>query len=101
MQIVSSVSSTKIIDIATRKVRLGGNLVTPRYYHNLATVTTGGLTKTFALGGRSPRWLNYISSVEEWDEDNLKWKPAGNMKEARDEFAAVSVPLSVVCPGSG
>ena len=95
------VSSTKIIDIATRKVRLGGNLVTPREFHRLATVTTGGLTKTFALGGWGPGSMNYLSSVEEWDEDNLKWKAAGNLKETKGQFAAVTVPLSVVCPGSG
>ena len=93
-----SLSSTKIIDIATRKVRLGGNLVTPRYNHHLASVTTGGLTKTFALGGK---FWGYLSTVEEWDEDNLKWKPAGNMKEARTVFAATTVPLSVICPSSG
>ena len=97
---VGGLSSTKIIDIATRKVRLGGNLVTPRYNHNLATVTTGGLTKTFALGGNRSGG-KYLSTVEEWDEDNLKWKPAGNLKVARSEFAAITVPLSVVCPGSG
>ena len=91
---------TYILDIATRKVRLGGNLVTPRYNHNLATVTTGGLTKTFALGGNRSGG-KYLSTVEEWDEDNLKWKPAGNLKVARSEFAAITVPLSVVCPGSG
>ena len=87
---------TKIINIATRQVRLGGNLITPRYNHHLASVTTGGLTKTFALGG-----YDGASTVEEWDEDNLKWKPAGNLKEAKAQFAAVTVPLSVVCPGSG
>ena len=97
---VGGLSSTKIIDITTRKVRLGGNLVTPRYNHNLATVTTGGLTKTFALGGNRSGG-KYLSTVEEWDEDNLKWKPAGNLKVARSEFAAITVPLSVVCPGSG
>ena len=91
-------SSTYIIDIATRQLRLGGNMVKPRQVH-LATVTTGGLTKTFALGGHDGR--RYISSVEEWDEDNLKWKPAGNLKEAKHRFAAITVPLSVVCPGSG
>ena len=90
---------TKIINIATRQVRLGGNLAIPRTFHRLATVSTGGLTKTFALGGRDGR--RFTSSVEEWDEDNLKWKPAGNMKEARYEFGAITVPSSVVCPGSG
>ena len=92
---------TKIIDIATRKVRLGGNLVTPRSSHHLASVTTGGLTKTFALGGHGRHGSGSTSSVEEWDEDNLKWKPAGNLKEAKHRFAAITVPLSVVCPGSG
>ena len=91
-------SSTYIIDIATRQLRLGGNMVKPRQVH-LATVTTGGLTKTFALGGYGPGG-KYTSTVEEWDEDNLKWKPAGNLKEAKSRFAAVSVPLSAVCPGS-
>ena len=90
---------TKIINIATRQVRLGGNLAIPRTFHRLATVSTGGLTKTFALGGlefiTGSRWT---SSVEEWDEDNLKWKPAGNLKEGRAWFAATTVPLSVVCP---
>ena len=61
------------------------------------TLCTGGLTKTFALGGK---FWGYLSSVEEWDEDNLKWKPAGNLKEAKSRFAAVTVPLSAVCPGS-
>ena len=79
-------------------MRLGGNLVTPRAYHRLATVTTGGLTKAFAFGGSRLFGNIYHSSVEEWDEDNLKWKPAGNMKEARTVFAAITVPLSVVCP---
>ena len=90
---VGGLSSTKIIDITTRQVRLGGNLITPRYNHHLATVTTGGLTKTFAFGG-----YDGAATVEEWDEDNLKWKPAGNLKEAKSGFAATTVPLSVVCP---
>ena len=91
-------SNTEIIDIATRKVRLGGNMAMPRRGHHLATVTNGGRTRTFALGGHTP---SYTSSVEEWDEDNLKWKPADKLKGSRVEFAATTVPLSVVCPGSG
>ena len=98
-------SITKIIDIATRTVRHGGNLAWRRAGHHLATVTSGGLTKTFALGGgRSYGFgpLEWTSSVEEWDEDNLKWKPAGtNLKEAKGYFAATAVPLSVICPSSG
>ena len=93
---VGKLTSTTILDIATRKTRPGGNLVTPQLFH-LASLTTGGLTKTFALGGRDGR--RFTSSVEEWDEDSLKWKPAGNLKQAKGAFAATTVPLSVVCPG--
>ena len=50
-RIFGMLSSTYIIDIATRQLRLGGNMVKPRQVH-LATVTNGGLTKTFALGGK-------------------------------------------------
>ena len=92
-------SSTKIIDIATRQVQDGGNMATPRATHQLATVTTGGLTKTFVLGGDDGS--GSISSVEEWDEENLTWNPADDLEEARGSFAAITVPLSVVCPGSG
>ena len=94
---------TYILDIATRTVRQGGNMALPRKYHKLATVTTGGLTKTFALGGETTKRYKYTSTatVEEWDEYNQKWKPAGNLKEAKGHFAATTVPLSVVCPGSG
>ena len=93
---VGKQTSTTILDIATRKTRPGGNSVTPQLFH-LASLTTGGLTKTFALGGRDGR--RFTSSVEEWDEDSLKWKPAGNLKQAKGAFAATTVPLSVVCPG--
>ena len=94
---------TYIFDIANRTRRLGGFLATPRAYYHLATVTTGGLTKTFALGGyRNNLFHSSVATlhVEEWDENNLKWKPAGNLKDAKSGFAAVTVPLSVVCPGS-
>ena len=94
---VGKVTSTTILDIATRKTRPGGNMVTTRRLFHLASVTTGGLTKTFALGGFDGR--RYTSSVEEWDEDSLKWKLAGNLKQVKGTFAATTVPLSVVCPG--
>ena len=96
---VGARTSTTILDIATRKTRPGGNMVTTRRLFHLASVTTGGLTKTFALGGFDGR--RYISSVEEWDEDSLNWKPAGNLKQVKGVFAATTVPLSVVCPGTG
>ena len=84
-------SSTQVLDIATRQVQIVGNLATPRRALQLASLTTGGMTKIFALGGGG-------SNVEEWDEDGKNWKPAPDMEEARSYFGAVTVPLSMVCP---
>ena len=89
---------TYVFDIANRTRRLGGFLATPRAYYHLATVTTGGLTKTFVLGGDDGS--GSISSVEEWDEENLTWNPADDLEEARYIFAAITVPLSLVCSDS-
>ena len=87
----AGLSSTKVLDIATRQVEIVGNLATPRYSFHLATVTTDGITRLFALGG-------WGANVEEWDEDGKNWKPAPDMEEARSYFGAVTVPLSMVCP---
>ena len=84
------------MDLDTRQVEIVGNLATPRGWFKLATVTTDGVTRIFALGGydgSSP-----LSSVEEWDEDGNNWKPAADLEEARSFFAGVTVPLSLVCP---
>ena len=73
-------------------------MATPRATHHLATVTTGGLTKTFVLGGDDGS--GSISSVEEWDEENLTWNPADDLEEARYIFAVITLPLSLVCSDS-
>jgi len=87
-------SSTEVLDLATRQVEIVGNLATPRRSFQLATVTTGGMIRIFALGGWDGSTL---SSVEEWDEDGKNWKPAADMEEARNGIAAITVPLSLVC----
>ena len=89
-------SSTKVLDIATRQVEIVGNLATPRRSFQLAPVTTGGITRIFALGGYDGS--SRPSSVEEWDEDGKNWKPAADLEEAKSELAAIAVPLSLVCP---
>ena len=88
-------SSTEVLDIATRQVEIVGNLATSRLAFQLAIVTTDGITRIFALGGYNG---SKLSSVEEWDEDGKNWKPAADMEEARNDFAAIAVPLSLVCP---
>ena len=90
----AGLSSTKVLDIATRQVEIVGNLATPRNSFHLATVTTDGITRLFALGSGG----GAIPNVEEWDEDGKNWKPAADLEEARFYLRAISVPLSLVCP---
>ena len=92
-------SSTEVLDIATRQVEIVVNLATPRTYFQLASVTTDGITRIFALGGSINMMSgSTTSSVEEWDEDGKNWKPAADLEEAKNELAAIAVPLSLVCP---
>ena len=88
-------NGAEVLDIATRQVEIVVNLATPRTYFQLASVTTDGITRIFALGGYDG---SRLSSVEEWDEDGKNWKPAADLEEARSDFAAINVPLSLVCP---
>jgi len=94
-----ALSSTEVLDIATRQVEIVVNLATPRSFFQLASVTTDGITRIFALGGSINMMSgSTTSSVEEWDEDGKNWKPAADLEEARSDFAAINVPLSLVCP---
>ena len=92
-------SSTMVLDIATRQVQLEENLATPRNFVQLATITTGGITRTFALGGALGAYANvpFISNVEEWDEDGNHWKPSADLKHPRGSLSASTVPLRLVC----
>ena len=66
-----------------------------RWFH-LATITSGGEEKMFALAGYS--FYSPINSVEEWVEESATWKAADNMVEKRSDFGSVAVPRHLVCP---
>ena len=88
---------TEIIDLATRSIEYAGDLNTARHLFHIITITTEGIEKTFALGGRTGS--NELDTVEELDTDTLTWKTAtAKLLERRAWFGAVALPKSMI-PG--
>ena len=90
-----ALSSTEVLDLASRRIRAGGEMATRRMWFHAATIVSGGKEKVFALGGYEESALN---SVEEWDEEKFTWKAADNLVEKRSSFAVLPVPRHLVCP---
>ena len=88
--------STLVLDITTRTISTGGDMATPRYAFNLATISRGGGDTTFAIGGESG--TEQLDTVEEWEEESSTWKAAGNLDTARSHFGVVTVPKDIICP---
>ena len=89
---------TEIIDLATRSIEYAGDLNTARHLFHIITITTEGIKKTFALGGRTGS--NELDTVEELDTDTLTWKTAtAKLLERRAWFGAVALPKSMI-PGN-
>ena len=88
--------STLVLDITTRTISTGGDMATPRYYFNLATISRGGGDTTFAIAGYSGS--ERLNSVEEWEEESSTWKAAGNLDTARSSFGVVTIPKNIICP---
>ena len=93
-----SSGKTEIIDLATRSIEYAGDLNTARHLFHIITITTEGIEKTFALGGRTGS--NELDTVEELDTDTLTWKTAtAKLLERRAWFGAVALPKSMI-PGN-
>ena len=62
--------------------RYGGNLNTARENFGLATIGGQEDKKVISFGGNG---FDYLSSVEEWDEDTEEWKLAPySLEESKD-----------------
>ena len=76
--------------------RYGGNLNTAKEDFGLATIGGQEDKKVISFGGNG---FDYLSSVEEWDEDTEEWKLAPySLEESKDGFASLAVPPEMVCP---
>ena len=91
-----SLTSTEVLDLVNRRITSGGDMDSPRRYFHLATLTSEGQEKIFALGGYDDS--TRFNSVEEWVEESSTWKAADNLVERRGHFGAVVLPRQLICP---
>ena len=94
--------STEVLDLDSRQITAGGDLVSPRFYFHLATLRRGGQEKVFALAGYGDS--TYVNTVEELVEveESTTWARAdsflGDRRQGRGYFGAVAVPKEFICP---
>ena len=90
--------SSEVLDLATRKITNGGDMTSPKGYFHLATITLGGATKIFAIGGDSGS-SHFNSVAEEFHLANNSWTMAPTtLAEERGLFGQVVIQLERVCP---
>lgn len=85
---------TEILDLAKRTIEYAGDLNTRRVSFHIISTTTGGVQKTFALGGY---YGGYLDSVEEFDPDTLTWNTLlEKLSVKRHRFGAIALPRSTL-----
>ena len=88
--------STEVLDITTRTTYIGGDMASPRLGLKLATLSSSGQNKLFAVAGYSKN--ESFSTVEEWVEESSTWREAGSLTKARSHFGVVALPREFICP---
>ena len=100
-------SSTEVLDLVSRQVASGGEMNQPRMWFHIATIVSGGVEKTFALGGELKSFADggdnddkNTTSVEEWVEESSTWKTAASLVDlpTRSAFSLVVIPKRLICP---
>ena len=87
--------STEVLDITTRTTYIGGDMASPRYSLNLATLSSSGQNKLLAVAGYSKK--ESFSTVEEWVEESSTWKEAGSLTKTRSHFGVIALPKEFIC----
>ena len=89
--------TTEIIDLETKAIRHGQDMLGIREWFQLFTVVSPGSKPTLlALGGWSGSSM--LRTVEEWDPESETWREAeGELVQARSDYGAVVVEKSLVC----
>jgi hypothetical protein len=94
--------STEIIDPASRQIRPGGPMGTPRLHFGMYKIGYAGsrILLTFGAVGSSSyatAAAEKASLLQEWDPAAEVWKPAPAVLARRTDFAAVTVEARHVC----
>ena len=90
--------TTEILDLTSRTISKGGNLVTPRRFFHMITIDNNGDSTTLALGGRDDDY-NELKSIEKWNPETETWSEVEEqLEEKRFGFGLVAAPKNLVCP---
>ena len=90
--------TTEILDLTSRTISKGGNLVTPRSSFHMITINNNGDSTTLALGGRDDD-DNRLKSIEKWNPETETWSEVEDqLEEKRSTFGLVAAPKNLVCP---
>jgi len=89
--------STEVLDLDSRQITAGGDMVSARAWFHLATIRRGGLEKVLAVGGRDAS--SYVNTVEELVEveESTTWRKADSFL-GRSLFGAEAFPEELICP---
>ena len=94
----STVQTTEILDLTSRRITQGGKMATPRRGFHIISFNNNGAFRTLAVGGEDGR-LNPFNSVEEWEPKTESWSTVETgLKEGRASFGEVVVNKNLVCP---
>ena len=90
----NGVSTTEVLDLVTKTVLSGPDMLKPRNHFHLLTLQPGD--RTLALGGvyRDGSSI-YPEEVEELVGGS--WQEVGRLQVGRNDFGGVAVPSSLVC----
>ena len=92
----TTTQTTEILDLTSRTISKGGNLVTPRYFFHMITIDNNGDSTTLALGGYDG--ANALQSIEKWNPETETWSEVEEqLEEKRDVFGLVALPENLVC----
>ena len=92
----STLQTTEILDLSTRRITQGGKMATPRRWFHIISFNNNGVFTTYAVGGWGG---NYLNTVEEWQPETESWsKVETRLKERRSDCGLVAVNKNLVCP---
>ena len=93
----TTLQTTEILDLTSRTISKGGNLVTPRRRFHMITFDNNGDSTTLALGGKDDD-RNALKSIEKWNPETETWSEGEEqLEEKRSDFGLVAAPKNLVC----
>ena len=92
----TTLQTTEILDLTSRTISKGGNLVTPRCYFHMITFDNNGDSTMLALGGYDDN-SNALKSIEKWNPETETWSEVEDqLEEKRAHFGLAAAPKSLV-----